>query len=72
MKVSGRSQVKIWDTRLYGYIGVPQGAVVFSDMATYCEASALGEGFGQRRRIPMSGARSMKKPTPTTDPNTDI
>src|SRR5215212_1829192 len=35
-------------------------------MATYCEASALGEGFGQRYRTPISGAWAMKRPTPTS------
>jgi hypothetical protein len=37
MTVSGRSQVKIWDTRSYGHIGVPQGADVLSEMTTDCE-----------------------------------
>jgi hypothetical protein len=35
-------------------------------MATYCEASALGEGFGQRHRTPMSGAGAMKRPSQTS------
>ena len=35
-------------------------------MATYCEASALGEGFGQRHRTPMSGAWAMKRPSQTS------
>ena len=41
------------------------GAHVLSGMATDCEASALGEGYGQRHRTLMWGAWAMKRPAPT-------